>query len=175
MGDEHVDAPRPGGAQGPGGDREGASRGGEVVDRCLKPEGRGLIHSIGRNQSVPFDGWIKRRIFPGAYPPALREMMDVFEPHGFSVLDVENLRQHYARTLEHWLARYQAHEEQVAEMFDDRFVRMWRLYLTGSIAAFTAGSLQLFQILFARPRVKEQPWTRAWLYADHPIEADNPC
>jgi cyclopropane-fatty-acyl-phospholipid synthase len=92
-------------------------------------------------------------------------MMDVLEPRGFSVLDVENLRLHYARTLEHWLARFQAHEQEVAEMFDERFVRMWRLYLTGSISGFTAGTLQLFQILFARAGVNDLPWTRADVYA----------
>jgi cyclopropane-fatty-acyl-phospholipid synthase len=99
-------------------------------------------------------------------------MMDVFEPFGFSVLDVENLRRHYAKTLEHWLARYRDHEPRVAEMFDERFVRTWRLYLTGSIAGFTAGSLQLFQILFARPGAERTPWTRAWLYTDRDAEAD---
>jgi len=148
---------------------------GGVIDRCLKPEGRGLIHSIGRDRPMPFRGWIDRRIFPGAYPPSLREMMHVFEPFRFSVFDVENLRQHYAKTLEHWLARYQAREDRVAAMFDERFVRMWRLYLTGSIAGFTTGSLQLFQILFARPGATGCPWTRAWLYADRGSEADPPC
>jgi len=148
---------------------------GVVVDRCLKPEGRGLIHSIGRDRPMPLSGWIDRRIFPGAYPPSLKEMMDVFEPFRFSVLDVENLRQHYAKTLEHWLARYEAREDRVAEMFDERFVRMWRLYLAGSIAGFTVGSLQLFQVLFARAGATGVPWTRAWLYADRGSVADYPC
>jgi len=148
---------------------------GRVVDRCLKPHGRGLIHSIGRDRPMPFQGWIDRRIFPGAYPPSLREMMHVFEPFRFSVRDVENLRPHYARTLEHWLARYEAQKDRVAEMFDERFVRMWRLYLTGSIAGFTAGSLQLYQILFARAGATGIPWTRAWLYADRGSAADSPC
>lgn len=137
---------------------------GRVIDRCLARDGRGLIHSIGRNQPRPFRGWAGRRIFPGAYPPSLREMLDVLEPHGFSVMDVENLRQHYARTLEQWLARYCDHEDEVAGMFDDRFVRMWRLYLTGSIAAFNTGSLQLFQITFTRPGTGCVPWSRSWLY-----------
>lgn len=137
---------------------------GEVIDRCLKPDGRGLIHSIGRDQPAPLDPWIARRIFPGAYPPTLKEMMDVFQPRGFSVLDVENLRLHYARTLEHWLARYQANEDRVAQMFDERFVRMWRLYLAASVAAFATGTLQLFQIVFTRAGNNQIPWTRASLY-----------
>ena len=94
--------------------------------------------------------WIERNIFPGAYPPSLSQMMQIFEPYGFSVLDVENLRLHYARTLEHWLARYEANVERVTQMFDLAFVRTWRLYLAGSLAAFSSGDMQLFQVCFTR-------------------------
>ena len=80
------------------------------------------------------------------------------------MLDVENLRLHYATTLRHWLARFERASDRVATMFDDRFVRAWRLYLSGSVAAFTAGSLQLFQVSFARPLDNAIPWTRAHLY-----------
>jgi cyclopropane-fatty-acyl-phospholipid synthase len=111
--------------------------------------------------------WAERRIFPGAYPPTLREMMMIFEPYDLSVLDVENLRLHYARTLEHWLQRYEASEPEVEQMFDAHFVRAWRLYLASSIASFTSGSLQLFQVLFARPQLNGLPWSRAHLYRDH--------
>jgi len=94
----------------------------------------------------------------------LREITSFLEPCRFSVLDVENLRLHYAQTLRHWLARFDAAEDRVLRMFDPMFVRMWRLYLTGSTAAFLAGELQLFQIVFARPQVNEIPWTRAAMY-----------
>jgi cyclopropane-fatty-acyl-phospholipid synthase len=137
---------------------------GEVVDRSLSPQGRGLIHSIGRNRPAPLNAWITKRIFPGAYPPTLREMMAIFEPPGFSVLDVENLRLHYARTLEHWLERFESHADSIGSQFDERFVRAWRLYLSGSIAAFRAASLQLFQVLFARASKNDLPWSRAHLY-----------
>ena len=76
-------------------------------------------------------------------------MTTIFEPHGFSILDVENLRLHYAQTLDHWLARFETARDEVARLFDERFVRMWRLYLAGSLAAFRSGCLQLFQIVFA--------------------------
>jgi cyclopropane-fatty-acyl-phospholipid synthase len=135
-----------------------------VIDRTLAPPGRGLLHAIGRNRPREFGPFVGRRIFPGAYPPSLREMLEVLEPADVSVLDVENLRPHYARTLEHWLARFEAHGDEVARLFDARFVRMWRLYLTGSIAAFRTGSLQLFQVLFARGASNDLPWTRADLY-----------
>jgi cyclopropane-fatty-acyl-phospholipid synthase len=140
---------------------------GQVIDRCLKPGGRGLIHSIGRNSPKPINAWIERRIFPGAYPPTLREMMDIFESSRFSVLDVENLRMHYARTLESWLQRYEMHADQVEKMMDERFVRTWRLYLSGSRAAFTSGRLQLFQVLFAREEDNDIPWSRAHQYTMH--------
>ncbi len=139
---------------------------GEVIHRSLTDRGRGLIHSIGRNRPGRLNAWIERRIFPGAYPPSLREMMAVLEPRGFSVLDVENLRLHYARTLEHWLERFERHVDQVREMFDESFVRAWRLYLAGSTAAFITGSMQLFQVSFARARNNDLPWSRAHLYRD---------
>ncbi len=139
---------------------------GEVIHRSLTDRGRGLIHSIGRNRPGRLNAWIERRIFPGGYPPSLREMMAVFEPRAFSVLDVENLRLHYAKTLEHWLERFERHTDRVREMFDERFVRAWRLYLAGSIAAFTTGTMQLFQVSFTRARNNDLPWNRAHLYRD---------
>ena len=137
---------------------------GDVIDRCLQPNGIGLIHTIGQNQAIPLNPWIEQRIFPGAYPPTLRQMMGIFETHQFSILDVENLRPHYALTLRHWLDRFMRSEESVLERFDERFVRMWSLYLSGSIAAFETGQLQLYQLLFARAANNDIPWTRDALY-----------
>jgi cyclopropane-fatty-acyl-phospholipid synthase len=133
---------------------------GRTIDGCLKDDGRGLIHSIGQDHPRPLNEWIESYIFPGAYPPTLREMMDIFEPVGLSVADVHNLRPHYAQTLRHWRERFDAHAGQVTEMFDEDFVRAWRLYLCGSIAAFTEGQLQLFQVLFRRPECRNLPMTR---------------
>ena len=137
---------------------------GRVVDRCLAPAGRALIHTIGRNRPKLMNAWIEKRIFPGAYPPSLNEIMDILEPYCFSVLDVENLRLHYARTLEHWQARYDEARDEVIEMFDQDFSRAWRLYLAGSVAAFLAGSLQLFQVLFVREQNNLIPWSRLHQY-----------
>jgi len=137
---------------------------GRVIDRSLMPSGRGLIHSIGRNQSEPTHPWIERRIFPGSYIPSLGEMTSIFEPWKLSVLDVENLRRHYALTLRDWLRRYEAAVGQVRAMFDERFVRMWRLYLSSAIAAFESGEMQLFQVLFTKPENNLVPLTRDYLY-----------
>jgi cyclopropane-fatty-acyl-phospholipid synthase len=137
---------------------------GDVINRCLAPHGRGLIHSIGRNKAELMNAWIEKRIFPGAYPPTLREMMEIFEEHEFSVLDVENLRLHYAKTLEHWLERLNLHADKIEQSYDTAFLRAWRLYLAGSIAGFNTGTLQLFQVVFTRGSNNDIPWTRAHLY-----------
>jgi len=144
--------------------RSGHRELGRVIQRCLGPAGRGLIHSIGQDEPIPINPWIRRRIFPGAYPPTLREMVAILEPFHFSVIDVENLRLHYAETLRHWLGRFETEAGAVTEMFGPRFVRAWRLYLAGSTAAFLTGALQLFQIVFTRGGVNDVPWTRAGLY-----------
>lgn len=133
---------------------------GDVIRRCLDGRGRGLIHTIGMNAPRPLDAWTERNIFPGAQPPALSQMAAIFEPWNFSVLDVENLRLHYALTLRHWLHRYELHLEEVRRRFGERFVRMWRLYLAASVAAFETGGLQLLQVLFAPGECNDLPWTR---------------
>ncbi|MCC6714044.1 MAG: class I SAM-dependent methyltransferase, partial [Gammaproteobacteria bacterium] len=114
------------------------------------------------------NAWIERRIFPGAHPPTLREMMEIFEPNEFSVLDVENLRLHYSRTLTAWLDRFEANIDTVRSMYDETFARAWRLYLAGSIAAFNVGALQLFQVVFTRATNNDLPCSRMHIYRDHP-------
>jgi cyclopropane-fatty-acyl-phospholipid synthase len=134
---------------------------GRVIARSLNADGRGLLHFIGRNAPLPLNAWIRRRIFPGAYPPTLGEVFEsVLEPQGLSVVDVENLRLHYARTLEHWQRRYEARADEVGRMFDEPFVRAWRLYLAGARASFATGWMQLFQVVFARGGTNAIPWTR---------------
>ena len=134
---------------------------GEVIDKTLKDSGRGLLHFIGRDRHETLNAWIRKRIFPGAYPPTISEACGrVFEPVNLSVLDIENLRLHYARTLEHWFDRHERHVDRVAAMFDEAFARAWRLYLAGSQVAFETGTLQLFQILFARHGGNQIPWMR---------------
>lgn len=138
---------------------------GHVIDQCLHPRGRGLIHSIGRTRPKPLNEWIETYIFPGAYPPSLREMMTIFEAADLTVVDVDNLRSHYARTLSHWRERFELGADAVTEMFDERFVRTWRLYLAGSQTAFRTGDLQLFQVLFERTGSNRLPMTRERLFS----------
>ena len=139
---------------------------GRVIHRLLEGSGRGLLQVIGRNQPRPFSNWVHKHIFPGAYAPSLRQVMDIFEPWNFSILDVENLRLHYARTLQCWLERFEDAASVVSAQFGPKFVNTWRLYLAGSIAGFRAGALQLFQVVFARGNYRALHPTRAHLYSE---------
>ncbi|MGE0455839.1 MAG: class I SAM-dependent methyltransferase [Vicinamibacteria bacterium] len=139
---------------------------GALIGRCLDARrGRGLLHFIGRDRPTALNAWIRHNIFPGAYPPTLAQAIErVLEPAGASVHDVENLRLHYAETLAHWLARFEAAAPEVRLRHGEEFTRAWRLYLAGSEAAFRTGSLQLFQVSFAHGAANDLPRTRAGLY-----------
>ena len=139
-----------------------------VLRNSLKREGgRGLLHFIGRDIPRPLNAWVRRRIFPGAYPPTLAEVTTrILEPSGMSVVDVENLRLHYAKTLSHWSERFARAGNEVRTAYGETFRRAWELYLAGSEAAFATGWVQLFQVVFA-PREAAPPfWTR-----DEPADA----
>lgn len=137
---------------------------GDIIKRSLKPDGRGLIHTIGRTVEGPMNAWIERRIFPGARPPALSQMMNIFESNELAVYDVENIRLHYSRTLQAWAQRFEEHREQITEMMDEEFVKAWGLYLYGSVAAFDSGQLQLFQVVFHHAESHNVPWSRHYIY-----------
>jgi len=140
---------------------------GRCIDRCLGPGGRGLLHFIGHLQAIPMNPWLERNIFPGAYIPALSEVLPLLERRRLEVHDVENLRRHYARTLEHWLERLEKNAGRIERMFDARLLRAYRLYLASSLASFRSGSSVLYQVLFSRPGrdAEALPWTRHDLYA----------
>jgi cyclopropane-fatty-acyl-phospholipid synthase len=135
---------------------------GRIVRRVLSPEGVALVHTIGRHRHLPPPRWTTRRIFPGGYMPTLAEITAMFEPNDLCVLDVENLRLHYAKTLEHWFERFESVSDRVEALFDERFVRMWRFYLASALAGFRSGWLQLFQVVFSGRANDRIPWTRRY-------------
>ena len=135
----------------------------DVLRRTIRPDGgRGLLHFIGRDVPCPLNAWIRRRIFPGGYTPTIAEVAThTFAPAGMSIIDIENLRLHYARTLAHWAERFALVRDRVRQTYGDEFQRAWELYLAGSQAAFATGWMQLFQIVFV-PRGSAPPsWTRS--------------
>lgn len=137
---------------------------GELIQRSVGKTGRGFLHFIGRTRDTQLSTWIRKRIFPGGYPPTLKSALSILEYGDFSVLDVENLRQHYELTLKHWLQRFDRSYQKVCEMFGEEFARMWRLYLAGSMVGFRVGTMQLFQIVFAGRECKGIPSNRKYLY-----------
>jgi cyclopropane-fatty-acyl-phospholipid synthase len=105
---------------------------------------------------------VRKRIFPGAYPPTLGEVTErVLEPAAMTVIDVENLRLHYAQTLAAWRQRFERAAENVRAQYGPVFERAWRLYLSGSEAAFLTGWLQLFQVVFTPQETRPPYWTRS--------------
>jgi cyclopropane-fatty-acyl-phospholipid synthase len=123
----------------------------ESVRDLLTDDGVALIHTIGGadGPSAPHP-WIYKYIFPGGYTPALSEVVPVIERAGLYITDIEVLRLHYAETLRAWRQRFLANRERVAELYDERFCRMWEFYLAGCEASFRHAGLVVFQIQVSR-------------------------
>lgn len=126
----------------------------------LADNGLSILHTIGRMAPRSVDPWIDKYIFPGGYLPTLAQISAAAGDAELRILDVENLYQHYARTLAHWSANFWAQRNQVARMYNKDFTRMWWLYLKGSEAAFCWGDLQLWQIVLARDGLANWPLNR---------------
>ena len=135
----------------------------DVVDGLLKPGGVSVLHSITQQVEANMPAWIDKYVFPGGYIPSLREIIGLIPEYGFRTVDVENLRPHYALTLREWLRRFENHLPEITKMYDERFVRMWRLYLAGSVGAFETGGNDLSQIIFTKGINNDLPLTRDFL------------
>lgn len=129
----------------------------------LTDDGCALVHSIGRKGGPGTTGaWIRKYIFPGGYSPALSETFAEIEKAGLWITDCEIWRLHYAETLKEWEARFQANRHKVAEMFDERFCRMWEFYLIVSEFSFRHGKHMNFQIQLAKD-VNALPLSRDYM------------
>lgn len=142
---------------------------GRVIHHAIGRRGRGLLHFIGRSHAEPLSTWIRERIFPAAYPPTVGESARVLEYADYAILDVENLRPHYEKTLNEWLSRFEDAMPALRKVESEDFLRAWRLYLAGSVAGFRVGALQLFQVTFAGQDYLDIPWTREHLYTQRAI------
>jgi cyclopropane-fatty-acyl-phospholipid synthase len=140
----------------------------------LKPGGLGMLHFIGHVGRYETELFIRKHVFPGGWIPSLADVIVEMERCGLEVLDVENLRRHYALTLDAWAQRFESRWERIVEIdpvrFDERFRRIWRTYLVGCAEMFRspAGYTHLFQIVFSRGNVARDgyPMGRGFLYAD---------
>ncbi|MGD9804946.1 MAG: class I SAM-dependent methyltransferase [Hyphomicrobiaceae bacterium] len=123
------------------------------VNDLMSDEGIMLLHSIG-HMSPPGTAspWLRKYIFPGAYSPALSEVFPVVENNSLWVTDLEFLRVHYATTLRHWHERFEQNRVAVAQMYDERFCRMWEFYLISAEMMFRTGSQEVFHMQLSRKR-----------------------
>lgn len=135
------------------------------VAELLDPEGIALIHSIGRSDPpMAHSSWINKYIFPGGYVPSLSELAPAMERSGLWQTDIEIWRLHYAKTIRHWRERFDANIEEIQMTYDERFVRMFKYYLTVCILAFEhqKQAVYHFQLAHKSDRV---PLTRDYLHA----------
>ncbi len=129
----------------------------------MTDDGVALLHSIGRMERPgTTNAWLRKYIFPGGYTPALSEVMAALEKEKLYVTDVEVLRLHYAKTMEHWNDRFQKNRAKVAEIYDERFCRMWEFYFLGCISAFKYWNQMVFQMQIS-PRQDGVPLSRDYI------------
>jgi cyclopropane-fatty-acyl-phospholipid synthase len=129
----------------------------------LTEDGVMLLHTIGRMGGPgSTDAFTDKYIFPGGYIPALSEIVTASEPARLMVTDVESLRLHYAFTLREWYKRTVARRAEIEALYDERFFRMWTLYLAGATSAFEDGGMLNYQIQYARSR-HSLPITRDYM------------
>lgn len=133
------------------------------VTNLLTHDGVALIHTIGRLDGPgSTNPWIAKYIFPGGYIPALSEMAGVVERTGLLMSDVEILRLHYAETLREWRRRFLERRETAAQIYDERFCRMWEFYLAGSETSFRNEGMVVFQMQLAK-KIDALPLTRDYM------------
>lgn len=133
------------------------------VHALLKEGGISLLHCI-TSLKGGTNRWIDKYIFPGGYLPSIKELISYISEEDFYLIDVESLRRHYAKTLEHWAANFEASVPEIKKTKDESFIRMWRLYLNSCAASFKMGNIDIHQFLFTKGLADEIPWTRDYLY-----------
>ena len=133
------------------------------TNELLADKGIMLTHTIGRvNGSGATDKWNRKYIFPGHYLPTISELAAPMEQVGWEISDIEILRYHYAETLAEWYQRTCQHHDEIVELYDERFFRMWQFYLAGAEQGFRHGNLVNFHIQSVKDR-GAVPMTRDYI------------
>jgi cyclopropane-fatty-acyl-phospholipid synthase len=143
---------------------------------ALKPGGLGMLHFIGHVGRRDTEFFIREHVFPGGWIPSLADVIVAMEANGLEVVDIENLRRHYALTLDVWAERSDRNWSRIHALdpakFNERFRRIWRTYLIGCAEMFRSPHEQthLFQITFSKGNATSQsyPMTRDFLYPRSP-------
>lgn len=145
----------------------------DTVKKLLRPQGIGLLHTIGTTKDRPADPWLVKHIFPGGFIPTLPMIAEIMNKKKLVFFDIENLKMHYAETLDKWIENFEGNIEAVRAVMlkslgsEDKvrkFIRMWRLYLNASSASFKTGENQLYQIIFSNGFNNKLPLTREYIY-----------
>lgn len=143
------------------------------VNELLTDGGLSLLHCItgqdARSEKGHESGtnsWICKYIFPGGYIPAVHELIDHIASERLCLLDVEDFRRHYGKTLEIWIENFEKSLPEISKLKDETFIRMWRLYLNACAASFNCGNIYIHQFLFTKGVNNELPWTREYMYQE---------
>ncbi|GEA32732.1 SAM-dependent methyltransferase [Clostridium diolis] len=134
------------------------------VNNLLNDKGVSLLHCITSTEVGGNNTWIDKYIFPGGYVPAVRELINCMSDEKFTLIDAENLRLHYGRTLEHWAKNFENALPEISKTKDETFIRMWRLYLNACAASFNSGNISIHQFVFNKGVNNDLPWTREYMY-----------
>ena len=123
------------------------------INDLLAEDGIAVVHTIG-NLSNPkiTPAFIRKYIFPGGYIPSLSEIMPAVENSGLIISDIEILRLHYAKTLRHWFNNFSNNIDKIKELYDDRFLKMWEVYLNLSELSFIHGDNVVFQLVLTKKK-----------------------
>lgn len=135
----------------------------ECIARILKPQGLALVHTIGNDMERPIDPWIEKYIFPGTQASPLTTMVQAMADNGLEMVDLENLRMHYPPTVEFWLKNFDDNLDKITAMYDETFVRSFRLYLEVASSSFSWGDNRLYHLLMTNGLNNNLPATRAHL------------
>jgi cyclopropane-fatty-acyl-phospholipid synthase len=123
-----------------------------AAERCLKPSGLFLLHTVGYQREEAINPWYDKYIMPGVEFPTIANIANSAGDR----LAMENLHvwdgSHYDRTLMAWWDRFDASWHRLKGKYDERFYRMWKLYLQGCAGAFRADRMRVWQLVFSKDR-----------------------
>jgi cyclopropane-fatty-acyl-phospholipid synthase len=137
----------------------------EVLRSSVRPGGRVLVQQMSRHGGHHPGGgpFIESFIAPDMHMRPVGQTVAYLEDGGLEVRDVHGLREHYVRTVEAWIERFEKNETALRQLVGDEVLRVWRLYLVGGTMAFRDGRMGVDQILAVRPGARhELPSVRAW-------------
>ena len=110
--------------------------------------------------------WMTKYIFPGGYVPGIRETVSLFPLFGLRMVGFESLRRHYAKTLHLWAEAFNAHKDSLPDKYDEKFKRLWDIYLRGCESGFRTGVLDVGQFILSKGINNDLPMTMESIYND---------